>query len=226
MGHKFSILFVLIFCGIFGCTSTEQKDDPSSEEELSMKKPGIPLQKLTDSFILSPHFTFDTFPYQIPDTALIGDDYIKDSVMMAAAFQHSVNLMGTYYLQGNVQKYLSLVLPSIIEIQTKKAGGFNQVVAKYEKNIQNDIQQIAKIISGPPILLDEIINDKNISAGWYAIIPTRRILKNGTLEKGWLAAVTYNQGKEIYFIDYTAISDKDVFFLMPDLEYLLDELPR
>lgn len=148
----------------------------------------------------------------------------KDSLLMRIQFQNAANRMGEAYKIGDINNYLSFMLPGLV----KAAGGIQKLKAKYESEMKTNHSRFERILSGPVSELGEVLDEKGKSAGWYCLMPQLITFnQNGrTLQaEGYLVGYSPN-ANHCYFVDISNMPEEKVYNLMPDLYHIVPELPR
>jgi hypothetical protein len=148
----------------------------------------------------------------------------RDSLEMRILFQEKVNAMNTDFKAQNYLSYSKYILPAIL----KKQGGSSALNEKLKTDAAQNPLNYKFIKSGPVKDLGEVVDEKGNSSGWYCLMPHHRAINNNGQQmeaRGYFIGYSPNK-KDCYFVDITGKSDEKVFFLMPDLQYIMPKLPR
>ena len=160
----------------------------------------------------------------IPKEQLAGlTGFKKDSLLMRIKFQEEVNAMNRVFKNSDFKTFVKFMHPAIVKKQGKSA-----LIADLKEDRKRHPMNFKSIISGPLLDVADVIDEKGNSSGWYCLLPHRTtIVKDGQdmRAEGYLVGYSPDMEK-CYFVDITRIPDEKVFYLMPDLKYIYERLPK
>lgn len=147
----------------------------------------------------------------------------KDSVLMRIKFQEEVNAMNRAFKNSDFNAFVEFMHPAIVKKQGKST-----LIADLKEDRKCHPMLFKSIISGPLIDVADVIDEKGRSSGWYCLLPHQTtIVQDGRdlRADGYLVGYSPDM-KKCYFVDITRIPDEKVFYLMPDLKYIYERLPK
>lgn len=177
---------------------------------------------LVDPMPNNPAQTIDSIQTpNLKDTAGL-DEYAKDSLRMAIAFQIAANDLSRAFRNKDVIAYCKYSPPTLI----KMFGGIEKYRSRVKESFEKNPVAFSRILSGPVKRVKAALDDDQYAHGWYCLIPVRRFtVENGqeVMEMQWLGGQTLDEGKNICFLDVTGKTREQIMQIMPDLRFVLDE---
>ena len=160
----------------------------------------------------------------IPKEQLAGlTGFKKDSLLMRIKFQEEVNAMNRVFKNSDFNAFVKFMHPAIVKKQ-----GESSLIADLKEDRKRHPMNFKSIVSGPLLDVADVIDEKGNSSGWYCLLPHQTtILQDGQDMRadGYLVGYSPDM-KKCYFVDITRIPDEKVFYLMPDLKYIYERLPK
>jgi hypothetical protein len=204
--HRIPFLLSLILILSFQACQNNPKDNKNQAASTTKIDP-----LLADSII----------PASLKDTANL-DEYGKDSLQVSIGFQRSANAMSLSYKNGDLPGYIHYLHPSVIKIY----GGVDATLAKMKKRDAQSPMKFTRIITGPPKKIAAALDQDGYAHGWYCLMPVRSFRdENGkeVMDIRWLGGQTLDRGKTCHFIDITNVPNNDIYRLLPDMRFVIEE---
>ncbi|MBL7811611.1 MAG: hypothetical protein JNL57_05265 [Bacteroidetes bacterium] len=163
-------------------------------------------------------------PASLKDTSLLLTAYAKDSLFISIGFQRAVNAMSLAYRDGNLATYISYLHPSVVKIY----GGKDSTLARMKRRDAVNPVKFTRILSGPAKKVEAALDKDGFAHGWYCLMPVRSYrMENGkeVMDIRWLGGQTLDRGKTCHFIDITNVPNNDIYHILPDMRFVLEEEP-
>jgi hypothetical protein len=155
------------------------------------------------------------------NSQVLNDSLLDERVKLG--FESAANAFMNSYRQEKFLEFAKYMHPAVV----KAFGGPAAFAEQTQKGKSQDKQVYRKWECGPLEKFKTIRDDRGRITGWYCVVPIKRWLEgrpDHQFQMQWLGGQCLN-AKDFHFIDITD-GDKDLIYrIMPDMRFLLENLP-